>query len=127
MGDKPKSITDLIGRTLVCAAGVEGGEEMVFVTDDGWKFVFYHAQDCCKTVDIADIHGDLADLVGSPIVTADQRTSELTTGKRDDSETWTFYEFATAKGNVTVRWVGSSNGYYSESVYLRVVRDREAA
>ena len=39
----------------------------------------------------------------------------------DDSFTWTFYRFATARGYVTIRWYGSSNGYYSEEVTFEEV------
>lgn len=37
-------------------------------------------------------------------------------GDEWDSHTWTFYRFVTMLGTVTVRWLGESNGYYSESV-----------
>jgi len=78
---------------------------------------------------VEDICGDLSDLVGSPIVSAEESTSENVNPEgikppeypRDDSFTWTFYRIATAKGLVVIRWYGDSNGYYSESVDFDLV------
>jgi hypothetical protein len=81
---------------------------------------FYHQEDCCESVYIHDIIGDLSDLEGTPILIAEEFTSEAledyAATANTESYTWTFYKFATIKGHVTVRWLGQSNGYYSEGV-----------
>ena len=111
----------LVGKTLVRAErGMwSNGDEVVFVTNTGEFYTMRHEQDCCESVDIEDICGDLADLVGSPIIMAEESCNSTDPPREDDqkeSYTWTFYKFATAKGYVTIRWLGFSNGYYSESV-----------
>ena len=93
---------------------------VVFTADDGQKFIMYHDQNCCETVAVDDIAGELDDLIGSPILLAEEVTSgenpEGVTMEYQDSFTWTFYKLATIKGAVTIRWYGESNGYYSEAV-----------
>lgn len=94
-------------------------KELLFENASG-TFRFWHGQNCCERVEIEQIDGDLSDLVGSPIVLAEVAESPIPRGadleRAFDSATWTFYKFASAKGYVTVRWLGESNGYYSESV-----------
>lgn len=111
----------LIGKTLTAIEGKVGSTVMTLTASDGSEFTMYHESDCCEHVDIDDICGDLANLIGSPILEAEAVSSrdvpeDRTMSLWDDSNTWTFYKFGTAKGRVTVRWYGSSNGYYSESV-----------
>jgi hypothetical protein len=105
----------LIGLTLASITGETGSDEIVFTTTDGRTFRQVHHQDCCESVSVNDITGDLADLIGSPILVAEESSSSA-----DDSVgeygTWTFYKLATVTGWVDIRWLGESNGYYSESV-----------
>jgi len=84
-------------------------------------FHFYHAQDCCESVFIDDVVGDLADLIDTPILMAEEVSGESPAGfDENDHESceWTFYKFATIKGYVDVRWFGESNGYYSTGVSM---------
>lgn len=109
------NIADLIGKTF--NAVTQDGEEMRFLMEDGTGYLFHHHSNCCEQVGIEDIEGDLTDLIGSPITMAEEINSDDAPAPENAySYTWTFYKFATVKGYVTVRWLGESNGYYSESV-----------
>lgn len=113
-----EDVSVLVGKTLTQIER-KGDEELIFRTTDGESFKMYHEQDCCESVYIAEIIGELDDLVGSPITMAEEISEE---GESEwGTATWTFYKFATINGYVTVRWFGESNGYYSEEVnFLRM-------
>lgn len=106
-----------------------GSDAIFFEEVNGNVYVMYHAQDCCEDVYIDDINGNLEDLVGSKLELAQEAFSN-DDPKRDDEDdyedyscTWTFYKFGTEKGYVDIKWYGTSNGYYSESVYIEQINN----
>lgn len=109
----------ILGKTITKIEGGIGDEVITFHTDDGY-YEMYHSQDCCESVYVENITGDLKDLIGSPILLAEESTSDVNPEGVEiayqDYFTWTFYKLATIKGYVDIRWYGESNGYYSESV-----------
>jgi hypothetical protein len=119
----------LEGKTVV-GISYENGE-LSFLCSDDTVCVYFHKQDCCESVYLEDITGGLEDLLNTPIVmykvaTNSGEDSVNIYGDDEDEDedpvyanvcfTYTFYKFATIKGYVDIRWYGSSNGYYSESV-----------
>jgi len=116
----------LQGKTLTAvkvSRGTGGADEIVFACDDGTTFRMHHYQDCCESVDIEDICGDLDSLIGEPILLAEEaeNSADPPANASDESHTWTFYKLANVHGYATIRWYGSSNGYYSESVSFEAV------
>lgn len=117
--DKYVEFSKLLGKTLKSVEQISD-EKLVFTTTEGEVYKMFHRQDCCEHVTIEDVCGDLQDLVGEPILLAEEVTSDKNpegiTKEYQESFTWTFYKLATRKGYVDIRWYGESNGYYSESV-----------
>jgi hypothetical protein len=115
------TLDDMKGQVFTKVYVTDNKYEMIFENDE-FIFTFYHEDDCCESVYVDDITGDLNDLVGKPldIVEVARHEDTMPQGmdlkKPEDSFTWTFYKFATIKGWVDVRWLGESNGYYSEEV-----------
>lgn len=116
-------LSDLIGKTLVKVTEeydtVKFSEKgfVLFEDDQGNCYGLAHFQDCCEGVWLDDREGDWDNLIGSPILVAEESSSwGVTEEDYGDSYTWTFYKFATIKGHIDLKFYGTSNGYYSERV-----------
>ena len=115
-------IKELVGKTLISVVANTDLNVLTFLCTDNTKYEMYHRQDCCEDVCIDDICGDLLDLIESPIILAEENSNNTNRNHiLAQSFTWTFYNIATVKGHVTIRWYGESNGYYSEEVDFREV------
>lgn len=137
MNVEETNVEVMLGMTMQAVAHEPDDTQVVFTAVDGRVFKLYHEQDSCERVWLEDINGDLQDLVGVPLLQAEKLSGQPGFEKDshlevyhevynevyddNDSSTWTFYRFATIKGTVTLRWCGTSNGYYSEEVDFKEV------
>lgn len=115
------------GKKIVAIEGFEVGSDCAELVDEaGDRYVFWYIQDCCASCTIEDICGDVDDLVNTHVISVEEISNYGDQAELDErassfeSYTWTFYRFMTGKGVVTVRWLGESNGYYSETVSFRI-------
>lgn len=116
--------SELKGKTLVKVTGLErGSETATFECSDGsvYQMTYYH--DCCANCSVEDVDG-LENLEGATVFSAEESSNSEDPALEEypDSYTWTYYKLATSKGYVTIRWYGSSNGYYSESCTFERVK-----
>lgn len=114
---------ELRNASEVADEQIQYGRALLFYRGDGNVVEFYHRRECCEQVYLEDIDGDLNDIIGEKILSAEERIEERTDnyGYYSERIQWTFYHIRTAKGCVVIRWYGSSNGYYSESVDIDVM------
>jgi hypothetical protein len=114
-------LKEMVGKTMVSAKQTD--DAILFEDTEGVRYSLHHDDDCCEHVYIEDVVGNLQDLVGSPLLMAEEEYNSDEPLKSDydpESFTWSFYKFATVKGYVTIRFYGTSNGYYGETARLHV-------
>jgi hypothetical protein len=115
------SFEGLQGWRVLEIADLEPGSRDVYfhvVSEEGEvaRFHMYHSQDCCETVELEEVSGGTAeDLLDQVIVEASERTED-DPHPSDTVGMWTFYVIRTNNVTVTLKWYGTSNGYYSIGV-----------
>lgn len=126
-----RDFSDMVGKTFLSVEGLHpDSDQIVFKFTDGSVYNMWHEQDCCECVTVDDVCGDLDDLIDGVVLDAREDTNSTDPfGKTgwdvEESFTWTFYTIQTNKGSVVIRWFGSSNGYYSESVSFKLINKGE--
>jgi hypothetical protein len=120
MLEKAIEFSTLKGEVLTDVDIDAKGESILLTTQSGKVFRIDHEQDCCEHVCICDTQGNFHDIIGKVIVEA----SHIEKDKGDpppeypDSWTRTDFVFKTDDATVISKWIGESNGYYSESVRM---------
>ncbi|NDC88636.1 MAG: hypothetical protein EB075_07505 [Bacteroidetes bacterium] len=106
------------GAKILEIHGLLEGSDLVTIVTDKMSIQFHHWQQCCEVVSVAQVDGDVLDVVGKTIHVFEERSSE-------EEEDWgwrlrhTFYTVRTSGGDLTWRWDGRDNGYYSVAVHHR--------
>lgn len=121
--DDVEVIEDVIGKRIMDCWHSEDEFQLLF--NDGKVLRLWHYQDCCEHVELEDIDGDIQDLIGGTCNEAEVVSSGAFDTEGGGDMQWTFYKFGTEKGSVSLRWCGSSNGYYSTSVNMEIVQANE--
>lgn len=114
------TLKPLLGEIITKIEGaVPGQEYVVFDLANGKRFGMSHEQDCCESVAVHSVAGDLQDIIGSPVLSALEIEGDpegWTPHEYMESHTFTRFRIATAKGTAEILWLGESNGYYGEGV-----------
>ena len=111
-------ISKLIGETLTHIDVDPSDDRILLTTESGRTILIHHDQDCCETVRIEGSGGDWHELVGKVILSASHESFPGGDPPPEYPDSWTrtLLTFKVDGATVISRWIGESNGYYSESV-----------
>lgn len=120
-------IEELVGQKLIYIDIDPEENRIMLTTESGRKILIHHNQDCCEIVRIEDTAGNWAELIGKVIVEATHESHEADSESGYESCTRTALTFKADDATVISRWIGTSNGYYSEEVHLADVTNNPYA
>lgn len=110
-----ESVKDL--REVKPGFATTAEEAILFTTSCGRKFLLRHAQDCCESVTIHSIAGDLQSLIGQRITIFKTETdNQLPEGFVPETEPESFSRTIITINNIVITCVGLSNGCYDETM-----------
>lgn len=117
---KKSSLNTLVGERIAYIDVDEGNYEILITTVSGDTIMIYHDQKCCETVSIESTEGDWYALKGKVVVETVHEESQAEVppglGSNLDSCTRSTLKLRVDDATVISRWIGVSNGFYSESV-----------
>jgi len=107
----------LFTRTIASLEGFEPGSvEVIIRFTDGSYIQQEHVQDCCEDVSLYQVDGNIQKHIGATAIDFIKKSTTAEDAEVEEYGTWTFYTLITSKGYLDWRWLGESNGYYSEDV-----------
>ena len=118
------TFSDLLGKTLSDISILENKSIMVFTTNNGETYRLFNdigCSACERPALIEDICGQLEDLIGNPLLLAEEVSICKTVSKSLkrgylSEELWTFYKLATNRGAVSIRWYNERSWSYASKV-----------
>jgi len=113
-------VEQLVGKKILKVTGLqEDSAELILELEGGFEITLGTYNDLWSGVRIESVNG-VRDLVGSTFYSLiEQHGIPEPKGYiySYDSHTWTSYILETSKGRTGIRWLGESNGFYSENGY----------
>lgn len=111
---------NLIGATILSVNPNTNRRDdaLLYIKTDKGTMTFYHAQQWSEQVWLEDGLEDLEKMIGEKVLHAEviKNYDEDALDEEDDSYTWIYYKISTLNHDCTLRFYGTSNGYYSEGV-----------
>jgi hypothetical protein len=110
---------DFVGKVITHVDIDPEMDQILLTLDSGVEIMIYHARDGCEHVVIEGTDGSWNNLLHKPILLFQHDETRSEVHPHYEYRTDTTLTFTVDGASVINRWVGTSNGYYSEKVDIR--------